>query len=161
MRSYQKKDLIKLCARLTAKLLRTAYKSKIIDVKLDEDLLQRWIYFLTFVESLEMIFPQYKETCEVLLDYSKIGGENIKDVLNIPLELFLIPTLMYITENLLISSQEMEWNVLETFSHIVSTWILLTKVDMIELFNKLHINDRSIQWTKLKYSKMHRFCQFL
>ena len=25
-----------------------------------------------------MIFSQYKETCEVLLDYSKIGGDNIK-----------------------------------------------------------------------------------
>ena len=35
------------------------------------------IYFLTFVESLEMIFSQYKETCEVLLDYQKIGGDNI------------------------------------------------------------------------------------
>ena len=26
-----------------------------------------------------MIFSQYKETCEVILDYPKIGGENIKD----------------------------------------------------------------------------------
>ena len=25
-----------------------------------------------------MIFSRYKETCEVLLDYPKIGGENIK-----------------------------------------------------------------------------------
>ena len=25
-----------------------------------------------------MIFSQYKETCEVLLDYPKIGGEDIK-----------------------------------------------------------------------------------
>ena len=32
------------------------------------------------IESLEMIFPQYKETCEVLLDYPKIEGENIKDL---------------------------------------------------------------------------------
>ena len=46
---------------------------------MDEDPLQRWIYFLTFVESLEMIFSQYKETFEVILDYSKIGGGNIKE----------------------------------------------------------------------------------
>ena len=46
---------------------------------MDEDLLQRRIYFLTFVESPKMIFLQYKETCKVLLDYLKIGGENIKD----------------------------------------------------------------------------------
>ena len=44
---------------------------------MDEDPLQRWIYFLTFVESLLMIFSQYKETCEVLLDYPKIGGGGI------------------------------------------------------------------------------------
>ena len=25
-----------------------------------------------------MIFSQHKETCEVLIDYPKIGGENIK-----------------------------------------------------------------------------------
>ena len=35
-----------------ANLLTKAYKSKIIKFKLDEDLLQRRIYFLTFVESL-------------------------------------------------------------------------------------------------------------
>ena len=45
---------------------------------MDEDPLQRRIYFLIFVESLEMIFPQFTETCEVLLDHLKIGGENIK-----------------------------------------------------------------------------------
>ena len=69
---------IKLCARLTAKWLTTEYKSKIIKFKLDEYPLQRRIYFLTFVESMEMIFLQNKETCEVLLDYPKIGGENSK-----------------------------------------------------------------------------------
>ena len=46
---------------------------------MDEDLLQRRIYFLTFVESLEMIFSQYTETCEALLDYPKIGEDNIED----------------------------------------------------------------------------------
>ena len=44
---------------------------------MDEDPLQRQIYFLTFVESLEMKFSQYRETCEVLLDYPKIGGDDI------------------------------------------------------------------------------------
>ena len=76
----RKKDPIKLCARLTARLMTTAYKSKIIRFKLDEDPLQGRIYFLAFVESLEMIFSQYKETCEVLLYYPKIGGDNIKDL---------------------------------------------------------------------------------
>ena len=44
-KSHQKKDPIKLCAHLTANLMMTAYKSKIVRFKLDEDLLQRQIYF--------------------------------------------------------------------------------------------------------------------
>ena len=48
---------------------------------MDEDPLQRRIYFLVFVESLGMIFSQYKETCEVILDYPKIGEENIRYVI--------------------------------------------------------------------------------
>ena len=59
------------------KLLTTTYKSKIIRFKMDEDPFQRRIYFLTFVESLKTIFSQYKETCEVLLDYPLIGGGDI------------------------------------------------------------------------------------
>ena len=55
-KSHRKNDPIKLCAMLTAKLLTTAYKSKIIKFKLYEDPLQRRIYFFTFVESLGMIF---------------------------------------------------------------------------------------------------------
>ena len=62
-----------------AKFLTTAYKSKIIRFKMDEDPLQLRIYFFSFVESIEMISSQYKETCEVLLYYQKIGRENIKE----------------------------------------------------------------------------------
>ena len=46
---------------------------------MDEDPLQCRIYLLTFVESLDMIFSQYKETCEVILDYLEIGGGDIED----------------------------------------------------------------------------------
>ena len=46
---------------------------------MDEDPLQRRIYFLTFIDSFDMIFSQYRETCEVLLDYPKIGGDYDKD----------------------------------------------------------------------------------
>ena len=72
------------------------YKSKIVKLKLDEDLIQHRIYFLTFLESLEMIFSKYKETCEVLLNYQKTGGGNIKYFVKIPLGIFCIPILMYI-----------------------------------------------------------------
>ena len=55
----RKEDPIQLCVNLTAKLLTTAFKSKIIRFKLDEDPLQRRIYFLTFIDSLNMVFSQY------------------------------------------------------------------------------------------------------
>ena len=44
---------------------------------MDEDPLQCQIYFLIFVESLDMIFSQYRETCQVLLDYPKTGGDDV------------------------------------------------------------------------------------
>ena len=62
-KNHRRKDSIKLYVRLKAKLLTKSYKSKIIKFKLNEDPLQRLIYFLTFVDSLEMIFYQYEETC--------------------------------------------------------------------------------------------------
>ena len=63
-KKHWKKEPIKLCATLTEKLMTMSYKSNIIRFKMDEDPLQRRIYFLTFVESLEMIFSKYTETCE-------------------------------------------------------------------------------------------------
>ena len=55
-KKHRKKDPIRICATLTEKLLTTAYKSKIIRFKMNEDPLQRRIYFLTFTDSLDMIF---------------------------------------------------------------------------------------------------------
>ena len=91
---------IKKCSTLTAKFLTTAYKPKIIRFKMDKDPLQRRIFFLTFFESLEMIFSQYTETCEGLLDYPKIGGDNvIEDHEKRPSGTFCMKTLMYIAED--------------------------------------------------------------
>ena len=44
---------------------------------MDEYLLQRRIHFLAFIDQLDKIFSQYRETCEVLLDYPKIGGDDV------------------------------------------------------------------------------------
>ena len=74
----KKQDPIKLSAKLLEKLLTTAYKSKVLKFKLDEDPLHHHIHFVTFMESLEMMFLQYKETCKVLPDYQTIGVEDIK-----------------------------------------------------------------------------------
>ena len=71
-KKHHKKDPIRACATLTAKLLTTAFKSKMIRFKLDEDPSQRRIYFLTFIDSLNMVFSQYRETYEVLRNYPKL-----------------------------------------------------------------------------------------
>ena len=59
------------------KFLITAYKSKTIRFNMDEDPLQRRIYFLTLIDQLDIIFSQYSENCQVLLDYPKIVGDNV------------------------------------------------------------------------------------
>ena len=55
-KKHREKDTIILCAILTENFLTTAYKLKIIRFKMDEDPLQRRIYFLAFIDSLDMIF---------------------------------------------------------------------------------------------------------
>ena len=65
---------------------------------MDEDPLQRRVYFLTFIESLEMIFSRYTETCEVLLYYPRMGGEDIKDFAKMSLRIFCMKILMYTAE---------------------------------------------------------------
>ena len=76
---WKKKHVpIKLFAKITENFLTKVYKSKVVTFKLDEDPLHRRICFLTFMESPDMIFSQYKENCEVLLVYPTIGGEDMK-----------------------------------------------------------------------------------
>ena len=50
-----------------------------IRFKLDEDPPQRRICFLTFIDSLNMVFSQNRETDEVLRDNPKMEGGNVKD----------------------------------------------------------------------------------
>ena len=44
---------------------------------MDEDPLQRRIYFLAFIDSLDIIFSQYRETCQVFIDDPKLGGDDV------------------------------------------------------------------------------------
>ena len=98
-KKHWEKDPIRLYATLTEKFLTTAYKSKIIRFKINEYPLQRPIYFLTFIESLDMIFSQYRETCEVLIDYPKIGGDDVKDYEKQAIRDLCIIIVMYIAED--------------------------------------------------------------
>ena len=67
-KKHRKKDLIRLCATLTAKLLTTAFKSKMIRLKLDEDPLQRQIFFSPLLTHLTL----FSQNIEKLMKCSEI-----------------------------------------------------------------------------------------
>ena len=46
---------------------------------MDEDSLQRRIYFLTFIESLDMIFLNIEKLVKSFKIIQKWGGRNVKD----------------------------------------------------------------------------------
>ena len=121
-KKHREKYPIKLCAHLMAKLLTTSYKSKIIRFKEDEDPLQLRIYFLPFVESLEMIFSQYTETCEVILDYPKIGEDDIEDYAKNVIRNILHANIHLHSRRLIAEFPKYGIKCIETFNHIVQTW---------------------------------------
>ena len=70
-KKHREKDPIRLCATLTEKLVMISYKLKIISFKMDEDPLQSRIYFLTFIDSLDMCFSRYNNQMTQSTDSSK------------------------------------------------------------------------------------------
>ena len=83
-----------------------------------------------------MEFSQYTETCEVLLDYPKIGGDDIiEDYEKKAIRNILHENLMYTVEEWLLNSQNMGSNVLRNYNHIVQTLLFLIKVYMTGPFN--------------------------
>ena len=96
---HQKTDKIKLYERLTAKLLTTVYKLKIIRFKMDEEPLQRCIYFLKFIESLVMIFPSIKKLVNYFQIIQKWERKILKNLQKRPLGIFCMPILICIAED--------------------------------------------------------------
>ena len=88
--------------------LTTVYKSNITRFKMDEDPLQRRIYFLTFIDLLDMIFTVQRKLW-ISSRLSKIGGGDVieyyakKAIMNL-----FMQTLMYTADNWFLNSQKME-----------------------------------------------------
>ena len=102
-----------------------------------------------------MILPQYKETCKLLPDLPKIGGENMKYFVKIPLG-----NIDGHSRKLIAELPGDGVNLLKNCNHIVPTKLFLEKVGMIGFFNKSDLKEGSLWWIILKYSIMHKFCQF-
>ena len=128
---------------------------------MDEDPLQRRIYLLTFVESLEMIFSQYTETCEVLLDYPKIGGDDIiEDFAKKAMGNILHANIDVHSRRLIAEFPRDGINSLRNCNHIVQTLLLLIKLDMTGPFNKSYRKEGNLQSTTSRYFRMHVLYQF-
>ena len=99
-----------------------------------------------------MIFPQYTKTCEVLLDYPRIGGEYIegfakKAIRNILHENIDLHSRILISD---FPTDGIKW-----------TRPFITKVDITVFFSKLDIKEGNLPCITLKDSKINRFYQFL
>ena len=66
-------------AKLIAKLLTAAYKSKVVRFKLDKDPLNFRVYFLSLLNSLKIALSKFSETYMLIADYPFIRGEEIPD----------------------------------------------------------------------------------
>ena len=138
----------------------TAYKSNIIRFKLDEDPLQSRIYFLTFIDSLDMIFSQYRETCEVLLDYPKMGGANVKDDAKQTIRKLLHANSDVHSRRLIAKFPKYEIKCIEKLQSHCANMNFLIKVDMTGPFSKVYIKEGNLQSITSRGFKMHMLYQF-
>ena len=80
-----------------------------------------------------MIFSQYTETCEVLIDYPRIGGDDIEGSAKKAIRNLLRANIDVHSKRLIAEFPSDGINCIEDCNHIVLTWNFLTKVYMIGL----------------------------
>ena len=90
-----------------------------IRFKLDEDPLQRRIYFLTFIDPLRMVFSQYREAYEVLRYYPKMEGGNVKDYSKMAIRNLLHANSCVHSRRLIAEFPEDGTKCMENYNHIV------------------------------------------
>ena len=108
-----------------------------------------------------MIFSQYTETCEVMIDYPKIGGDDIENYAKKAIRNILHANIDVHSRRFIAEFPIYGIKCIGNCNNIVQTWLFLKKVDMIGLFNRSHIKFGNMQWITLKYSRMHILCQFM
>ena len=128
---------------------------------MDEDPLQRQIYFLTFIDSLDMIFSQYRETCEVLLDYPKIGGDDvIEDDEKKAIRNLLHANIDVHSRILIAEFPKGEINCIDKLQSHCANMTFADKSLYARTFNNSHKKDGNQQSTTSKGFRMHMLYQF-
>ena len=110
---------------------------------------------------LETIFSQYTETCEVLLDYPKIGGDDIIEDYEKRLSGTFFHANIDVNRRRLIA--ELPKDGIKCIDKLQSHCANMTfadKVDMTGPFNKSHIKEGNMQPTTSRYFRMYMLYQF-
>ena len=92
-----------------------------------------------------MIFYQYKETCELLLDYPKIGEENIREFVKNAIRNLLRANIDVHSRRLIYDFPGYRIKCIEKLQSHCATMNFAEKVHMIELYRKYHIKEGNQQ----------------
>ena len=108
-----------------------------------------------------MIISQYTETCEVIIDYLKIGWYNIEDYAKKAIR-NLLHANIYVHSIRLISESPMDGiKCIEKLQSNCANMTFAEKLDITGIFNRSQIKEGNMQLITLKYFRMHMLFQFL
>ena len=108
-----------------------------------------------------MIFSQKRETCEVLLVYTKIGGDDvIEDYAKKAIRNILHANIDEHSRRLIAEFPKDGVKYIEKLQSHCANMTFAEKVDMTGLFNKSHIKEGDMKSTTSRSFKMHMIYQF-
>ena len=108
-----------------------------------------------------MIFSQYAETCEAIIDDPKTGGDDIKNYAKKAIR-NIFHTNINVHSRRLISEFPIDGRkCIEKLQSHFANMNFLTKVYMAGHFNRSHIKEWNLQRIKIKDSRRHTLCQFM
>ena len=107
-----------------------------------------------------MIFLQYKETWELLIDYPTIGGEDIKYHVNKAIRNLLHENIDVYIRSLIYGFPVDGVKYLLKLHSNFANMTFAEKSDMIGVSKKSHIKEGFQKWTISRYLKIHRIYQF-
>ena len=131
-----------------------------IRFKLDEDPLQRRIYFLTFIDSLNMVFSQYRETYEVLRDHPKLEGKNIKDYAKMAIRNLLHANSCVHSRRSIAEFPDYGIKCIERLQSHCANMTFADKSRYDRISSRLNIKEGNHPSITSKDFRMHRHCQF-
>ena len=107
-----------------------------------------------------MIFSQYKETCEVLVDYPNIVGYDIKYYAKKSIRNILHKNIDVHSRRLIAEFPVYGVKCIYNLQYHFANMNFTEKVDTIGFFNRSHVKESNQQQIISIYSKMHRLYQF-